>query len=157
MGARHAGYPDLADAIRKQFTDSAQHLRELFARMVFNVCIGNTDDHLRNHAAFWDGARLSLTPAYDLCPQPRSGETANQALNITRIPGERASQLRLCRKAAPEFLLSNRDADQIIEDQLEAIRRDWDAAADEAQLTKAERSQLWQRQILNPYIHYDQA
>ncbi|MET7425387.1 type II toxin-antitoxin system HipA family toxin [Dactylosporangium sp. NPDC005555] len=157
MGARHAGYPDLADAVRKQFTDAAQHLRELFARMVFNVCIGNTDDHLRNHAAFWDGARLSLTPAYDLCPQPRSGETANQALNITRIPGERASQLRLCRKAAPEFLLSNRDADQIIEDQLEVIRRDWDAAADEAQLTKAERSQLWQRQILNPYIHYDQA
>ncbi|GAA0734275.1 type II toxin-antitoxin system HipA family toxin [Dactylosporangium roseum] len=157
MGARHAGYPDLADAVRKQFTDAGQHLRELFARMVFNVCIGNTDDHLRNHAAFWDGVQLSLTPAYDLCPQPRSGETANQALNLTRTPGERASQLRLCRKAAPEFLLSDRDADQIIEAQLDVIRRDWDDAADEAQLTKAERGQLWQRQILNPYIHYDQA
>lgn len=95
MGARHAGYPDLADAVRKQFTDAAQTLRELFARMVFNVCIGNTDDHLRNHAAFWDGTQLSLTPAYDLCPQPRGGETANQALNVTRTPGERASQLRL--------------------------------------------------------------
>ena len=157
MGARHAGYPDLADAVRKQFSDAGQHLRELFARMVFNVCIGNTDDHLRNHAAFWDGAQLALTPAYDLCPQPRSGETANQALNITRTPGERASQLRLCRKAAPDFLLSDQDADQIIETQLDVIRRDWDDAADEAQLTKAERGQLWQRQILNPYIHYDQA
>lgn len=157
MGARHAGYPDLADAIRKQFTVPGHTLRELFARMVFNVCIGNTDDHLRNHAAFWDGAQLSLTPAYDLCPQPRSGETANQALNITRMPGERASQLRLCRKAAPEFLLTAGDADQIIESHIEVIRRDWDAAADEAQLSKAERSQLWQRQILNPYIYYDQA
>jgi serine/threonine-protein kinase HipA len=157
MGARHASYPDLADAVRKEFTDPAQNLRELFARMVFNVCIGNTDDHLRNHAAFWDGAQLSLTPAYDLCPRPRSGETANQALNITRTPGERASQLRLCRKAAPEFLLSNHDADQIIKAQLEVIHREWDDAADEAQLTKTERSYLWQRQILNPYIHYDQA
>jgi serine/threonine-protein kinase HipA len=157
MGARHASYPDLADAVRKGFADSAGGLRELFARMVFNVCIGNTDDHLRNHAAFWDGAQLSLTPAYDLCPQLRSGETASQALNITRTSGERASQLRLCRKAAPDFLLSDRDTDQIIEAQLEVISREWDDAADEAQLTKAERSHLWQRQILNPYIHYDQA
>jgi hypothetical protein len=39
----------------------------------------------------------------------------------------------------------------------QAIRRDWADAADEAQLTRAERSYLWQRQILNPYIHYDQA
>jgi serine/threonine-protein kinase HipA len=51
-------------------------LRELFARIVFNVCINNTDDHPRNHAAFWDGAQLTLSPAYDLGPQPRAGETA---------------------------------------------------------------------------------
>lgn len=157
MSAHHASYPDLADAVRRQFTDPTRDLRELFARMVFNICIGNTDDHLRNHAAFWDGTQLSLTPAYDLCPQPRSGETASHALNLTRTPGERASQLRLCRKAAPEFLLSNRDADQIIEAQLDVISCEWDAAADEAQLTNEERNQLWRRQILNPYIHYDQA
>lgn len=157
MSAWHAGYPDIADAVRREFAAPAQTLRELFARMVFNICIGNTDDHLRNHAAFWDGAQLSLTPAYDLCPQARSGQTANQALDITRTPGERASQLRLCRKAAPEFLLSDDDAGLIIEAQLETITRDWDEAADEAQLTRAERGQLWQRQILNPYIHYDQA
>lgn len=157
MGARHAGYPDLADAIRKTFADPAQSLRELFSRMVFNVCIGNTDDHLRNHAAFWDGGRLALTPAYDLCPQPRSGQVASHALNITRVPGERASQLRLCRKAAPEFLLSSGDVDQIIATLLEVISRDWNDAADEAQLTQAERDYLWQRQVLNPYIQYDQA
>ena len=34
---------------------------------VFNVAIGNNDDHARNHAAFWDGHALELTPAYDLC------------------------------------------------------------------------------------------
>jgi len=106
---------------------------------------------------WWDGAQLTLTPAYDLCPQLRSGETASHALNLTRTPDERASQLRLCRKTAPDFLLSGRDADLIIEAQLEVISREWDEAADEAQLTKAERNYLWRRQILNPYIHYDQA
>jgi serine/threonine-protein kinase HipA len=150
-------WANLADAIRKEFSDVTESLRELFARMVFNICIGNTDDHLRNHAAFWDGTRLSLTPAYDLCPQLRGGEIASQAINITRMPGERSSQLRLCRKAAPEFLLSRHDADQIIHNQLEMINREWEDAADEARLTMVERNYLWLRQILNPYIHYGQA
>jgi len=46
--------------------------------MVFNILVGNTDDHARNHAAFWDGKQLTLTPAYDICPQGRTGEEASQ-------------------------------------------------------------------------------
>lgn len=157
MQARHASYTDLADAIRAGFSDPTADLRELFARMVFNVCVGNTDDHLRNHAAFWDGESLSLTPAYDLCPQPRSGETATQAIDIGRTPGQRASQLRLCRLAAPAFHLTTQDADSVIEAQVETIRARWADVADEARLTTAERDQMWGRQILNPYITYDQA
>jgi serine/threonine-protein kinase HipA len=38
-------------------------LRNLLARIVFNICIGNIDDHARNHAGFWDDEQLSLTPA----------------------------------------------------------------------------------------------
>lgn len=157
MHARHAGYPDLADAIRKEFREPRATLRELFSRMVFNVCVGNTDDHLRNHAAFWDGTHLTLTPAYDVCPQPRTGLTANQWLDITRTPGDRASQLRLCRKAAREFQLPAEEAEEIITGHLETIRREWQDAADEAQLTRAERVQLWERQILNPYIEFAEA
>jgi serine/threonine-protein kinase HipA len=37
------------------------------------ILCGNTDDHARNHAAFWDGTTLMLTPAYDICPQGRAG------------------------------------------------------------------------------------
>lgn len=157
MSARYASYTDLADSIRKYFEDPATTLRELFSRMAFNVCIGNTDDHLRNHAAFWDGHALTLTPAYDLCPQVRSGETANQALDLTRVTGERASQLRLCRQAAAEFGLSKHESDSIISGLIETIERDWSDAADEARLTVAERTHLMGRQILNPYIYYDQA
>ena len=56
--ARYATYHELADVIRERFTDPKQTLRELFSRIVFNICVGNTDDHARNHAAFWDGSRL---------------------------------------------------------------------------------------------------
>lgn len=54
--AAHASYQDLAEIVRARFTNPKETLRELFARMTFNILVGNTDDHARNHAAFWDGA-----------------------------------------------------------------------------------------------------
>jgi serine/threonine protein kinase HipA of HipAB toxin-antitoxin module len=39
----------------------------------FNILVGDTDDHARNHAAFWDGKLLELTPAYDICPSGARG------------------------------------------------------------------------------------
>ena len=59
---------DLAPVIRTSFSKPRAHLHELYGRMVFNVLCGNSDDHARNHAAFWDGTTLSLTPAYDIAP-----------------------------------------------------------------------------------------
>jgi serine/threonine-protein kinase HipA len=153
MMARYATYPNLADAIRATFTDPDATLRELFCRIVFNVCIGNTDDHARNHAAFWDGRQLTLTPAYDLCPQPRSGEKAAQAMAVSR-DGQRASQLQVCLDAAAEYHLDRAEAAAIIDQQLTVISEQWDDAAEAAQLTELERQQLWQRQILNPFIRY---
>jgi serine/threonine-protein kinase HipA len=69
LAARWASYAHLAQIIRRDFTDPRTTLRELFARITFNILVGNTDDHARNHAAFWDGRMLTLTPAYDICPQ----------------------------------------------------------------------------------------
>jgi serine/threonine-protein kinase HipA len=153
MWARYATYPELADAIRAGFEHPGATLRELFSRIVFNVCIGNIDDHARNHAAFWDGRQLSLTPAYDLCPQLRSGEKATQAMAIDRS-GRRDSQLQICLEAAAEYHLDRTEAAEIIGHQLTVITEQWDEAADAAKLTALERRQLWQRQILNPFIRY---
>jgi serine/threonine-protein kinase HipA len=72
MMARYASYEDLAEIIRHRFTEPKDTLRELYGRIVFNILCGNTDDHARNHAAFWDGKMLTLTPAYDICPQGRA-------------------------------------------------------------------------------------
>lgn len=147
--ASYASYEDLATAIRHRFTDPAQTLRELFGRMVFNVLSGNTDDHARNHAAFWDGASLSLTPAYDICPQGRSGGEASQAMLMTG--NKRLSKLTVCLEAAPHFLLSEEDARAIIDAQLAAIRAQCSAVCDEAALSEVDRRFLWGRQFLNPF------
>jgi serine/threonine-protein kinase HipA len=156
MMARYATYYDLADAIRGRFADPRQALRELFSRITFNICVSNTDDHARNHAAFWDGQILALTPAYDICPQPRSGGEATQAMAIRR-DGYRYSQLAGCVAASDTYLLSRSEAEDIIEYQVDTIRSEWDEAADVARLTSVERGRLWGRQILNPYALEDAA
>ncbi|KQO98454.1 type II toxin-antitoxin system HipA family toxin [Leifsonia sp. Leaf264] len=153
MNARYATYTDLADLIRARFA-SSRDTRELFARIVFNIAVGNFDDHARNHAALWDGKLLSLSPAYDICPQPRSGETAFQAMAIG-VNGERESQFRVCVDAAPVYGLTSKQARDIIDHQVEVIHSEWSDAADAAQLTEGERQRLWGRQILNPFASYD--
>lgn len=147
--ARHASYADLADIIRQRFTKPRDTLRELFGRLVFNILCGNTDDHARNHAAFWDGARLTLTPAYDICPQSRTGTEANQAMHILGTRHE--SQLRLCLDAAPTFLLTQSDAETLIRDQIAAIRQRFEAVCDDAGLSQVDRTRLRSRQFLNSY------
>jgi len=153
MMARYATYPDLADNIRARFTHPRATLRELFTRIVFNICIGNIDDHARNHAAFWDGHQLTMTPAYDLCPQVRSGEQAAQAMAIGR-DGAKTSQLRVCRDAATEYQLDAAAADAIIDSVVTTIREQWTDAADAARLTEVQGAQLWEHQVLSPFIFY---
>ncbi len=147
--ARHASYADLADIIRQRFTRPRDTLRELFGRLVFNILCGNTDDHARNHAAFWDGARLSLTPAYDICPQSRTGTEANQAMNILATRHE--SQLKLCLEAAATFLVTPSDAETLIRNQIAVIRQRFDAVCDAAGLSQVDRTLFRSRQFLNPY------
>lgn len=149
MQARYASYSDLADIIRSRFSEPKKTLQELFGRMVFNVLIGNSDDHARNHAAYWDGTSLSLTPAYDLCPQLRSGRESNQAMLIHGP--DRRSLLETCRLSAPNFLLTDAMAREIIDGQIDGIRKKWMHICDEAELGEAERSYLWRRQFLNDY------
>lgn len=150
MQARYASYSELADIIRARFTDPQTTLRELFGRMVFNILTGNTDDHARNHAAFWDGAYLTLTPAYDICPQSRMGREANQAMFISG--DDKRSQLEICRLSARHFLLTDQEARELIAAQISGIRHQWNLVCDEAELSKVDRALLWRRQFLNDYI-----
>ena len=147
--ARYASYEELTEIIRHKFRNASVTLKELFSRLVFNILSGNTDDHARNHAAFWDGEMLSLTPAYDICPQSRTGNEASQAMLISG--NNRMSKISGCVDAANLFLLSPEEAIAIIEHQKQVIEKNWAAVCDEADLSKTDRNLFWGRQFLNPY------
>ncbi|WP_333835339.1 type II toxin-antitoxin system HipA family toxin [Rubrimonas sp.] len=147
--ARYASYEDLALRLRHAGTDPAATLRELFGRMCFNILIGNTDDHARNHAAFWDGVRMTLTPAYDLDPRPRFSHEANQAMAVRGQ--SRQSRLALAIEAAPSFLLSVAEAETIAENQIEAIRDLYPQIARDAALSPIDDDMIRSRALLQPY------
>lgn len=149
MMARYASYETLAEIIRHRFTDPRHTLKELFSRLVFNILCGNTDDHARNHAAFWDGKTLTLTPAYDICPQGRTGHEASQAMLISG--DNNLSRLKTCLETAHNFLLSGEEARAIFARLTDAIERHWNAVCEEAELNEADKKFLWRRQFLNPY------
>ena len=149
MTARYASYEDLAEIIRYRFTEPKRTLNELFSRLVFNILCGNTDDHARNHAAFWDGKELTLTPAYDICPQGRAGNEASQAMKISG--GNNLSKLNVCLEAAHHFLLSEEEAKKIFQQIESAISEHWDEVCAEAQLSEVDKNLLWGRQFLNPF------
>lgn len=149
MMGRYASYEALAEVIRHRFTSPKATLGELYGRLVFNILCGNTDDHARNHAGFWDGEDLTLTPAYDICPQSRSGNVASQAMLI--VGDNRMSTLATCLEAAPNFQLGERAAKDIIARQIRTIRDEWDDICEEADLNEVERNLFGQRIFLNDF------
>lgn len=153
MMARYASYENFAEIIRHRFDNPKETLEELFSRIAFNILCGNTDDHARNHAAFWNGKTLRLTPAYDICPQGRTGREATQAMFI--FGDNRLSKLKTCLDASHHFLLSKNEAQAIFEKQRETIENNWDNVCDEAGLSTVDRRLFWQRQFLNPFAFED--
>ncbi len=146
MAGRYATYPDLV-AVLGEGGEAAG--AEVFERIAANIALGNFDDHARNHAAFWDGRGLTLTPAYDICPQPRSGETAYQAMAYG-TDGQRSAELPALVRAAPAYGLSVADARSRVERIVDAVEIGWPDAADQAELSAGERDRLWRRLVLTP-------
>jgi serine/threonine-protein kinase HipA len=93
---------------------------------------------------------LVLTPAYDICPQARHGQTASQAMLIAG--DDRSSRIATCIEAAPHFLLTEGEAIQIVEKQILCIEENWLSVCDEAALSEVDRNLLWGNQVLNPFV-----
>ncbi len=112
MMVPYASCETFAEIIRYRFDDPKEMLEEIFSHIVFNILCGNTDDHARNHAAFWNGKTLSVTQAYGIFPQGRAGNEATQAMLIC---GEnRLIKHKSCLDAAPHFLLSEKETKAIL-------------------------------------------
>ena len=109
--------------------------------MIFNILVGNTDDHARNHAAFRDDKQLTLTPAYDICPQGRTGQEASQSMNI--LGDNKLSQLGNCLAARNSFQLSEDAAKDIIQLQVTTIRGHYSVVCKEAGLSEVDQMFFW--------------
>ncbi len=69
-GESSASYLELAEFLTHQGSNSAEDLAQLWRRIVFNIAVSNTDDHLRNHGFIYDDGGWHLSPAYDINPEP---------------------------------------------------------------------------------------
>lgn len=147
--AGQISYVELADNIRANFDDATAAQEELFKRLVFNILVGNTDDHAGNHAAFWDGRTLKLTPAYDITPQLRTSSKANQALPFTGR--SRSAKLTNAASIAPAFGITSARFSQIVHELVGTIVDHWNDVCDEATLSRNERQRLGGNQFLNAY------
>jgi serine/threonine-protein kinase HipA len=151
LAGRWASYADLAQIIRESFTEPAATLKELFARITFNILVGNNDDHARNHAAFWDGEMLTLTPAYDVCPQVRNVGRVGQVMIIGADDAFKDSQVAGCVERCHIYHLSTPEASEIVDGQIATITEHWNEVCDMAELPDTDRKGFWRRQFLNDY------
>lgn len=158
MYARYVSYPQILDALRVYAVDATKPGPELFRRIAMNIAISNNDDHARNHAAFWDGEHLELTPAYDLAPGQRSGDTFAQAMAYGRGErGARVSNFAALVGESETYGLGAAAAREVIDHLVATIRENWQEAADAARLSTADARRLFEKQILPRAAFFDYA
>ena len=122
-----ATYTDIAEVIRMHSSSPTEDLHELWRRLVFNVMIGNLDDHLRNHGFLYDrNNQWRLSPAYDLNPVPLV-EKARELTTWISEEGPEAD-LDIARAAASSFALTASRADTIVDEVATALN-DWQHTA----------------------------
>jgi serine/threonine-protein kinase HipA len=121
-----ASYLEVAEAIEERSPAVNADLRELWRRIVFTILISNTDDHLRNHGFLRTStAGWSLSPAFDLNPNPQGG--AKQLATAIDESNAEAS-LATALNVAGLFRLSEADAHQIVHE-LSTVTARWQEVA----------------------------
>lgn len=121
-------YMEIADALRPYAAAAREDLAALWRRVIFNVLISNTDDHLRNHAFVYvgrDGWRLA--PAYDINPVPTDIKPRMLSTSIAEDPDLTAS-LELALEVADHFGLKPDDARRVVGEVYRAVREWRDVA-----------------------------
>ena len=128
-------YLEIADALKMHGATPKEDLKELFSRMVFNILISNTDDHLRNHGFLYqdlDGWKLS--PAYDLNPVPVDIKPRILTTNISEDDG--TASLELAYGVAPQFDLDSKEAKKTAKKIGKAVST-WREVGEELGISKA--------------------
>lgn len=120
-------YMELADPLRQDGARAAEDAVQIWRRMVFNVLVSNTDDHLRNHGYLRESGGWRLAPAYDLNPMPIDVKPRHHALTLDEADDE--ASLDTCLRVAGAFGLRLPQAKAIAGAVGEAVHHWRDVAA----------------------------
>lgn len=115
-----SSYLEILDFIKANGGSPKTDTLELFRRIVFNMAISNTDDHLRNHAFIYDSKGWLLTPIYDINPLPYGNE-----LSLLVDNRDCSISFELAINTAHHFSLKKEQAEQIVDNIANTVRNNW--------------------------------
>lgn len=128
-----ASYLDIVEFIQDNGHRVDENLAQLWRRIVFNIAVSNTDDHLRNHGFILSAEGWKLSPAYDLNP---SIDKDGLALNIDMHNDD--LDFDLAKSVGEYFRLNDSQMNSIIADVLTAVK-EWESIAKEIGISRAEQ------------------
>jgi len=126
-------YLDLVDFISVHGSKVNEDLEQLWLRIVFNICISNTDDHLRNHGFLLSESGWQLSPAYDLNPIE---DGVGLKLNVSE--SDNSLDLNLVFETYPYFRLKESRAIELIQ-KVKTVVKDWKIFAKNLNISKADQ------------------
>ncbi len=132
-----SSYLDIAAFIKSYGAQPKMDLIELWRRIVFNMAVTNTDDHLRNHAFVLTDKGWILSPVYDVNPVPYGDELS---LNVDEE--DNSISIDLAVQTAVRFGISKSDAEAEAEDILKIVRDNWEKTAAEYGLTRRQIEEM---------------
>lgn len=112
------GYLDIVDFILQNCCKVEENLRQLYRRVAFNIAIGNTDDHFRNHGFLLTPRGWTLSPAYDMNP------TTNEYQSLLITSSTNKADLNILLEASEEYMIGKEEAARIIQE-VAATVKDW--------------------------------
>jgi len=137
-GDYEASYIELAEFISQHGSRAPADLEQLWRRIVFNIAVSNTDDHLRNHGFILDEKGWRLSPAYDLNPvTPANG----LHLNITEFDNRLSFDLAM--EVIVYFRINRVRAEEILGDVRQAVSQ-WREKANTLGINRAEQERMAQ-------------
>jgi len=132
-GDYDASYLELAQFITENGSDTKKDLMQLWRRIIFNIAISNTDDHLRNHGFIYCKGGWLLSPAYDLNPV-----TPANGLHLNITDDDNSLGYDLAMEVIEFFQLSQPEAQQVKMEVLESVSN-WRKVANKIGISRAEQ------------------
>ena len=130
-GSSGKGYFDIVEFIVGNCADAEKNLEELYRRVAFSICIGNCDDHFRNHSFLLTEKGWTLSPAYDLNPSL----DRHHAILINTETDE--SDLDILVDSSDEYMLDAKTARGIVSDVVREMKY-WEKIARDCGLSRSE-------------------